>query len=195
MTNAKTFTAEELKTMVEEVNAWSGALENLEFYTMESLNEILCNEDIEKIISMVQYGDFSINDELFGFDGLGNLESLTEIEYQDLLKEYRDEIVEAYEYEVENGNIEDSYNFLGEIINTAEMVKQFCEVEKQVEKSNLIFWDYKEVLYNIIGGSREVFEALYDNELSVAVSRMEYYGIDFESLKDTHERLSRALGI
>lgn len=79
---------------------------------MENLNEILCNqcnEDIEKIISMVQYGDFSINDDLFGFDGLGNLESLTEIEYMDLLKEYRDEIVEAYEYEVENGNIEDSF--------------------------------------------------------------------------------------
>lgn len=95
MTNTKKFTVAQLSIMAEEVNAQNSALEYLEYYPMEMLEEMLYGADIEKVITMVQYGDFRLSDDLFGFDGRGNLKSLSEIEYDNLLNEYHDEIVGA----------------------------------------------------------------------------------------------------
>lgn len=85
--------------------------------------------------------------------------------------------------------------FTSDIIDTAEMIKNFGEIENKIEKSGLAFSDYKAALYAIIGGSYEVFDALYDGELGIAVSRMKHYGVDYDALKDTEKRISEALGL
>lgn len=85
------------------------------------------------------------------------------------------------------------FGLFAEEIDTIEMVKNFAEIENRIEQSELVFSDYKAVLYAVIGGSYEVFDALYDGELGLAVARMEHYGIDYDALKDTENRLYEAL--
>lgn len=75
------------------------------------------------------------------------------------------------------------------------MTKNFKEIESRIEKCVLAFADYKETLYNIIGGSRAVFDALYDDELYDATQNMADYGINYDDLKDTEIRLNESLGL
>ena len=101
------YTIEQLAEMVQEVNSWDGSLEEFEYYEMEQINEFLHSEEPLEILRMAHFGEFNWNDEYFTVNAYGNLESISEFEFERELKNNHDEIVEHYNNLVESGEIED----------------------------------------------------------------------------------------
>src|SRR5699024_370339 len=101
------YTIEQLAEMVQEDNSWDGSLEEFEYYEMEQINEFLHSEEPLEILRMAHFGEFNWNDEYFTVNAYGNLESISEFEFERELKNNHDEIVEHYNNLVESGEIED----------------------------------------------------------------------------------------
>lgn len=98
--NENIFTFEELKEIVDEVNAWDGALENFAVYDFD---DDFINEHFSSPAEAVRacfFGNIkNWLDDYIRFNGYGNLESLTEQEYKDELQQYSQEIIKvANEY-------------------------------------------------------------------------------------------------
>lgn len=98
--NKNIFTFEELKEIVDEVNAWNGTLEN---FTVYDFDDDFINEYFPSPVEAVRACYFGkINswlDDYIRFNVYGNLESLTEQEYKDELQQYSQEIIKvANEY-------------------------------------------------------------------------------------------------
>ena len=100
------YTVEQLKEMVQEVNSWDGSLQEFEYHEMEFLNYAFDVEPLE-LLRMVHFGNFNWNDEYFTVNAYGNLDSVSEFEFEKELKDNHDEIVEHYNDLVESGEIED----------------------------------------------------------------------------------------
>ena len=100
------YTIEELKEMTREVNGYDGSLNYLEFYYMEELDELLHSLEPSEIARMLQNSDFNINHDYFVID-YDEITSYTKKEVNKEIKEYAEEITEAYFDLVESGNIED----------------------------------------------------------------------------------------
>lgn len=94
---------ENLLTMVQEINAYNGGMENLEMYEMEMFNDIMENFEPMEIALKTFFGDFNPNDDYFRFNGYANLESLSEFDLETELINYEDEIIEEYTTIEENG--------------------------------------------------------------------------------------------
>lgn len=84
----------DLRDVVIAVNTWDGYFDWLAWEDMDNLNDILCGLEPSEIIDKVMYGDFNSNDDYFKFDGYGNLETCSELDMENELDEYRDEIAE-----------------------------------------------------------------------------------------------------
>lgn len=102
----KKYTVEQLEEMVREVNGWNGSLEEYDYMEMDILNDYLADVEPLEVLRMAQYGDFNLNDDYFVINVYRNLESVSNIEHNEILENGYDEIVEAYEFELENGNVE-----------------------------------------------------------------------------------------
>lgn len=100
------YTIEQLAEMVQEVNSWDGSLGEFEYYEMEQINEFLHSEEPLEILRMAHFGEFNWNDDYFTINVYGNLESINEFEFEELLKDNHDEIAERYNDLIESGEIE-----------------------------------------------------------------------------------------
>ena len=87
-----------LKDLVKELNSYNSCLEHLEYYSNdeEFFDAFYGNTGDSKmeIVRAICYGDYKYNDELVHFDALGNLESCEMWEYEEMLKDNIDEIID-----------------------------------------------------------------------------------------------------
>ena len=86
---------EELRDVVNELNGWNGCLDYLEFfendeYFFESFYSGMNGLEIARAI---YYGDYNYNDDYVRINSYGNLESYTEDEMVEKMKDSIDEIV------------------------------------------------------------------------------------------------------
>ncbi len=89
---------EEARDIVAQINNWDGSLEHLYIYDMCDFDDIIECRDLSptELIDKALYGDFTTNNDYFTFDGLDNLISYSEYEYEELVRDNIDEIVERY---------------------------------------------------------------------------------------------------
>lgn len=86
---------EECRYVVAEVNSWDGSLDYLEaHYNDEEFFNTFFYNNVMEAVRAVFYGDYNYNDDYVMFDGYGNLETLSENEYDHLLLDNMDDIVE-----------------------------------------------------------------------------------------------------
>ena len=88
----------EARDIASQINGYDESLEELYVYTMYEFDYVMECADIKglELINKVEYGDFNSSDSYFKFDGLANLISYTEFEYEQLVFDYIHEIVERY---------------------------------------------------------------------------------------------------
>lgn len=102
----KNYTVEQLKEIVREVNAWDDSLEEFDYNPMDELDEILVDTSVTETLRMAHFGEFNWSDDYFTINVYGNLDSLGNYEYEELLKDNYNEIVERYNELLEDGEIE-----------------------------------------------------------------------------------------
>ena len=98
MENLKAYLLEnlnELKSLVCEINGYNGSLDYLQVYENEeyTINELFYNNPYEAL-ERCWYGTYNINHSLIRFNGYGNIESLSDYDYEVELKENIDDIIE-----------------------------------------------------------------------------------------------------
>ena len=85
---------ETLLDVVSELNSWNGCLENLEFWENdEEFFNTFFNNPMEAIRA-TYYGDYNYNDEYVKFNGYGNIDSYSEYERIEEIKNNIDDIVD-----------------------------------------------------------------------------------------------------
>ena len=104
MTNK--YTVEQLREMLQEVNGWDSSLEDYDYMEMGQLDEMLNSVEPTEVLRMAHFGEFNWSDDYFTINVYGNLESISEFEFEDMLKDNHDEIVGRYNELVEDGDIE-----------------------------------------------------------------------------------------
>ena len=89
---------DEARDIVAQANSWDGSLEDLAVIDMDEFDYMIECADLSptELICKVQYGDFNPNDDYFSFDGLDNLVSYKDYEYEELIRDNIEEIVERY---------------------------------------------------------------------------------------------------
>lgn len=104
MENVKEYLLEnedELREVVQEINSYNGALDYLQAYENdEEFFETFFTNPMEAVRA-TQFGNYNYSDEYVRFDGYGNLDSCSEWELLEDLKDNIDEIVELL---IENEN-------------------------------------------------------------------------------------------
>ena len=85
-----------LKDVVRELNSWNACLEYLEVYENdeEFFNTFFENNPME-VARAVYYGNFNYNDGYIKFNAYGNLETLSEYDYEELLKDNIEEVIDC----------------------------------------------------------------------------------------------------
>jgi len=86
---------DELRQVVSEINSWDGSLESLDVYENdeEFFNVYFEGRPMEAVRA-AQYGEYSYTDEYVRFNGYGNLESMSEYDYEEEMKDSIDDIVD-----------------------------------------------------------------------------------------------------
>lgn len=100
------YTVQELREIVAEVNGYDGSLEELDYMDIGTLDEILSGVEPTEVLRMAHFGEFDWSDDYVKIDVYGNLESVSNFEFEKLVKDSHDEIVERYNELVEDGDIE-----------------------------------------------------------------------------------------
>lgn len=84
-----------LEEVVRELNSWNACLDYLEVYENdEEFFNMFFEGKPAEVARAIYYGDFNYNDEYIKFNGYGNLETLSEYDYEELLEENIEEITE-----------------------------------------------------------------------------------------------------
>ena len=100
------YTVEQLELMVREMNAWEGSFDNLAVYENDDeFFQIYFESKVMEAVRAISYGDYNYMEEYVRFNGNGNIESLTEREWHQELKDEADDIVEQYLELVEEGSV------------------------------------------------------------------------------------------
>ena len=85
---------ETLLDVVSELNSWNGCLENLDFWENdEEFFNTFFNNPMEAIRA-TYYGNYNYNDDYVKFNGYGNIDSYSEYERIEEIKDNIDDIVE-----------------------------------------------------------------------------------------------------
>ena len=86
---------EELRDVVNELNGWNGCLDYLEFFENDEYFFELFYSGMNglEIARAIYYGDYNYNDDYVRIKSYGNLESYTEDEMVEKMKDSIDEIV------------------------------------------------------------------------------------------------------
>lgn len=121
------FSTDDLMTMVQEVNSWDGRLDYLEFYENDDdfFNLFFEGRPAEAVRASY-YGDYRYMDEYVRFNGYANLESLSDWDVEQELKESKMDIVEAY------------LDIRGSSIDIVQRVKEDTSI-KEEDKKALIY--------------------------------------------------------
>ena len=91
-----------LMTIVEELNNWNSSLDYLRVYENdEEFFEMFFSNNPMELARAIYYGDYKYSDEYVRFNGYGNLESLSDYQYE---KELKDNINEIIDELMENYN-------------------------------------------------------------------------------------------
>ena len=85
---------ETLLDVVSELNSWNGCLENLEFWENDEEFFNTFFDDPMEAIRATYYGDYNYNDEYVKFNGYGNIDSYSEYERIEEIKDNIDDIVD-----------------------------------------------------------------------------------------------------
>ena len=103
------YTVEQLKEMVQEVNGWDSSLEDYDYMEMGQLDEMLNSVEPTEVLRMAHFGEFNWSDDYFAINVYGNLESINRFEFEELVEDRQDEIIERYNELVEAGDIEELF--------------------------------------------------------------------------------------
>lgn len=102
---------EKLMIMVQEVNSWDGTLEHLNVWENDrEFFDLFYSGEPMEVARAVQYGEYNFMDKYVAINAYGNLVSYSDYELEELLEDYKEEIIESYNELVENGSIEDYFN-------------------------------------------------------------------------------------
>ena len=84
-----------LEEVVRELNGWNACLNYLEVYENdEEFFNMFFEGKPAELARAIYYGDFNYNDEYIKFNGYGNLKTLCENDYEEMLEENIEEITE-----------------------------------------------------------------------------------------------------
>ena len=96
-----------LRDVVRELDGWNGCLDYLNVYNNdEEFFDIFFANNPAEVARAIYYGDFNYNDEYIKFNGYGNLETLSEYNYEELLKENVEEVIDCLIEYVEHISID-----------------------------------------------------------------------------------------
>ena len=85
-----------LEDVVRELNSWNACLDYLEVYENdEEFFDMFFEGRSAEVARAIYYGDYNYNDEYVKFNAYENLESLSEYDYEELLKENIEEIIDC----------------------------------------------------------------------------------------------------
>ena len=86
---------ETLLEVVSELNSWNNCLENLDFWENDEyfFNTFFNNNPMEAIRA-TYYGDYNYNDEYVKFNGYGNIDSYSEYEKNEEIKNNINDIID-----------------------------------------------------------------------------------------------------
>ena len=86
---------EYLMTIVQELNNWNSSLDNLRVYENdEEFFEMFFQGNPMEVARAIYYGDYKHTDEYVRFDAYENLESLSDYQYEQELKDNIEEIID-----------------------------------------------------------------------------------------------------
>ena len=83
-----------LISMVQELNSWNGCLDWLDFWENDEEFFNTFFENKIEVARAICYGDYNYNDDYVRFNGYGNIESFSEYDMIEKLKDSIEEIVE-----------------------------------------------------------------------------------------------------
>ena len=90
-------TVDNLKNMVLSINSYDSRLDNLDYeYNDEDFFSTYYSNNPYEVARAVYYGDYNFNDEYVKINVYGNLESISEYSFNDLVEEYKEEIITEY---------------------------------------------------------------------------------------------------
>ena len=85
-----------LRDVVSELNSWNGCLNYLEVYNNdEEFFDMFFEGRPAEVARAIYYGDYNYNDEYVKFNVYENLESLSEYDYEEMLEENIEEIIDC----------------------------------------------------------------------------------------------------
>ena len=102
-----------LRDVVRELNSWNACLDYLDVYENdEEFFDIFFKGRPAEVARAIYYGDFNYNDEYIKFNAYGKLKTLSEYDYEELLKENVEEVIDCLIEYVEhiyiaNGQLDD----------------------------------------------------------------------------------------
>lgn len=96
MENLKSYLLEnvnELRILVDEINGYNGSLDYLGVYENDefTINRLFSNP--YELLEKCWYGYYNINHSLFKINGYGNIESLSDYDYENELRDSIDDII------------------------------------------------------------------------------------------------------
>lgn len=84
-----------LRDIAQNLNSYNGCLDYLDYWENgEDFFETFFSNNIDEAVRAVCYGDYTYTDEYVIINALGNLDSCSEYEYQNLLEESVDDIAD-----------------------------------------------------------------------------------------------------
>ena len=126
---------DELKDVVVSLNSWNGSLERLDVYhNDEEFFNMYFRENPMEAVRASYYGDYDYMEEFVRFDAYGNLETLTEHQYEEELKDYIDEIVDLLIKYQAYVDYSDELGELLEKLNEEEQKEELCLTNIEEEK-------------------------------------------------------------
>lgn len=90
-------TIDDLKEMLLSINSYDSRLDNLDYeYNDEDFFNTYYNGNPYELARAISYGSYEFTDEYVRIDIYGNLESISEYSFNDLVEEYKEEIITEY---------------------------------------------------------------------------------------------------
>ena len=112
-----------LMTIVQQLNSWNSNLDYLKVYENdEEFFRMFFSNDPMELARMIYYGDYKYMVEYVRFDGCGNLESLSDFQYEQELKDNINEIIDE---------LMENYNNIYLPVELEEIFNNFEEEEEE----------------------------------------------------------------
>ena len=98
-------TVDDLKEMLLAINSYDNRLDNLDYEENSwDFFSTYYNGNPYEVARAINYGSYNYNDEYVRIDVYGNLESISEYSFNDLVEEYKEEIITEYLDIIEEDN-------------------------------------------------------------------------------------------